>query len=425
MMSECLEFYQQQADDRLSKKPYLASLQTAARQELMRQGFPTRHVEDWKYTSVDSFLKHRFVTPHLPRSDDTEHVFEEPLTGQQWTISNGAMSRPSSSILPEGVVILPLLEALSAFPEKVTPYLNQILKSEHAFHALNTLMMQLGVFIYVPENVDVSEPIWIRHWQNEANQAVHLHHLVVLERGSVLNLIEDYSGDPSACYFTNTVTEVHLAEKAKLTHYKIQRESKKAFHVGHLAVSQAGSSQFDSHSVSLGGQWVRSDITIDFKAPHAQCLMNGLYLPGEGQHVDHHTLVVHGVGDCQSVQDYKGILSGRSRAVFNGRVMVAQDAQHTHAQQQNKNLLCSTHAEIDTKPQLEIFANDVVCTHGATVGQLDEEALFYLATRGIGREEASRYLMRAFITENCRLIELDAIAIWVGQLLNDQLGWVS
>ena len=150
--------------------------------------------------------------------------------------------------------------------------------------------------------------------------------------------------------------------------------------------------------------------------------MNGVYAPADGQHIDHHTLVTHAAPNCRSEQDYKGILSGHSRAVFNGRVIVAKDAQHTQAKQQNKNLLLSKSTEIDTKPQLEIFANDVVCTHGATVGQLDEDALFYLATRGIGRVEASRYLVQAFAVENLRLLANVELADWVGTLLNQQLG---
>ena len=195
-----------------------------------------------------------------------------------------------------------------------------------------------------------------------------------------------------------------LAASAKLTHYKIQRESKAAYHLGHLAVKQSAHSQFASHSLSLGGKLVRSDISMYLQEEHAHCLMNGIYAPSEGQHVDHHTTVNHLVPNCSSEQDYKGILTGRSRAVFNGKVIVAKDAQHTDAKQQNKNLLLSANAEIDTKPQLEIFADDVLCSHGATVGQLDEEALFYLATRGIGRLEASHYLIHAFAQDNLRLI---------------------
>ncbi len=174
--------------------------------------------------------------------------------------------------------------------------------------------------------------------------------------------------------------------------------------MGIYPLNNRAAAEFASHSLSLGGKLTRSDISIHLQEELAQCLMNGIYAPGEGQHVDHHTSVYHLVPNCQSEQDYKGILNGHSRAVFNGKVYVAKEAQHTDAKQQNKNLLLSAQAEIDTKPQLEIFADDVFCSHGATVGQLDEEALFYLATRGIGHLEATHYLLQAFANENLGLI---------------------
>ena len=213
-----------------------------------------------------------------------------------------------------------------------------------------------------------------------------------------------------------------LGEKAQCVHYKIQREGKLACHIGHVAVNQLAHSEFASHSFSFGGKLVRSDLSINLLQEYAQCLMNGIYIPNEGQHVDHHTIVNHLLPNCRSKQDYKGILNGHARAVFNGKVVVAKDAQHTDASQQNKNLLLSANAEIDTKPQLEIFADDVLCSHGATVGQLDEEALFYLATRGIDKIEASRYLVHAFTEENLRLIPKQKLAAWVGNLITQQLG---
>ena len=440
MMSDCVDFYQKQACAGISTVPWLARIQEQACQELERTGFPTRHHEDWKYTSVDAFLQHRFVFNSTQTTDHTINKLARPIPSIPLRIVNGAVipseAKQSSGLctdsslamtdscttLPSGVIIVPISEALECMPEKIKPYLGQILKQEHAFHALNTAMLHQGLFIYIPDNVSINEPLWLNHWQDKAEQAVNLRHIVVAGCGSRVTLIEDYAGLAETCYFTNTITEIHLAPKATVTHYKIQRESKLAYHVGHLAVQQAEHSQFDSHSICIGSQWMRSDITIKLDEPNARCLMNGLYLPGDGQHMDHHTLVNHAVPDCQSAQDYKGILKGKSRGVFNGRVVVAEGAQHTEAKQQNSNLLLSKNAEIDTKPQLEIFANDVICTHGATVGQLDEDALFYLATRGIAREEASRYLMSAFMNENMRLLANDKLAAWLSILLNEQLG---
>ncbi len=419
-MSEITDFYQQQALAGRSNIPWLSDLQKTALTDFERFGFPTRQHEEWKYTSVVSFLQQRFST--------TVSAVAMPMTARYQTdipvghlvgLINGEVcgAQELMAKLPEGVVVQSLAQALVDHPDKISPYLGCILQHEHGFHALNTAMLHQGLFIYLPAGVSLSEPLLLVHWQDVANQATHIRHLVVAEKGSSASIIEDYQGDASSCYLTNTVTEVFTATDAKLTHYKIQRESKQAYHVGHIAVKQAAGSQFDSHLFSVGGKLVRNDMTIYLQEPGAHCLMNGIYGPTDGQHMDQHTTVFHEVPDCSSEQDYKGILTGRSRGVFNGKVIVAKNAQHTRAKQQNKNLLLSATAEIDTKPQLDIYADDVVCTHGATVGQLDEDALFYLAARGIGRLEASQYLIQAFATENLRAIPLAGLATWMSTIL--------
>jgi Fe-S cluster assembly protein SufD len=423
MMSESVAFYQNQALGVVSSNPWLLDLQQQALKQFNQLGFPTRHDEDWKYTSVESFLQHRFVSPKaISITTSTINDLEISLERHQLLILDGILQATNS--LPMGIVVLPILDALAQMPERVKPYLGRILKSEHAFHALNIAMLRYGLFIYIPENVQVEKPIWITHWQTQANQAIHLRHLIVAEQGSQASIVEEYRGDTAQCYHTNCMTEVYLASHAQLTHYKIQRESRLAYHVGHLASKQASHSQLDCHLMSLGGQWVRNDLTLNLDEPNARCLMNGMYLPFDGQHMDQHTLVNHAAPHCQSAQDYKGIVNGHARAVFNGRIVVAKDAQQTEAKQQNKNLLLSMNAEVDTKPQLEIYADDVVCTHGATVGQLDDESLFYLATRGIGREEASRFLMQAFMTENLRAIANPALREWMSEIFNQQIGWL-
>lgn len=421
-MNEILDFYQQQASASLSTIPWLAQLQSKALADLQQRGFPGRHDEEWKYTRVDALLKQPFEAHHngvaaVPKASDL------PIA-QQIAIHNGLISgiEALAKTLPSGVLVLPLAAALSSHPELLKPYLGTILKQEHGFHFLNTAMIHCGVLVYLPAGVYVGEPIALNHIQDQNNQAVHLRHLIIAEAGSQATIIEDYQGLENSCYLTNTVTEVFMGTNAKLTHCKIQRESKEAYHLGHLSVKQSARSEFANHSLSLGGKCVRSDLSLYLQEEHAFCLMNGIYAPAEGQHVDHHTTVHHLVPNCRSEQDYKGILTGRSRAVFNGKVLVAKDAQHTDAQQQNKNLLLSANAEVDTKPQLEIYADDVLCSHGATVGQLDEEALFYLATRGIDRVEASHYLIHAFARDNLRLIPHPKLAEFMSHLLTQQLG---
>ena len=430
-MSELVEFYQQQASARFSNIPWLAHMQKNALADLTRLGFPTRHHEDWKYTTVDFFLQQQFsselnksglVDPPHAATKASKSIPVSPSISIALVNGNVVNSAELKESLPPGVVVQSLAQALVEHAEKIKPYLSCILEQQHGFHVLNTAMLHSGLFIYLPAGACLTAPLILSHWQDKANHAAYIRHLVIAETGSSASIIEDYQGDASTCYFTNTVTEVYVAAHAKVTHYKMQRESKLAYHIGHLAVKQAAGSQFDSHAFNFGGKLVRSDITIGLDEPDAQCLMNGIYAPTDGQHIDHHTLVTHAAPSCRSEQDYKGILSGHSRAVFNGRVIVAKDAQHTQAKQQNKNLLLSTNTEIDTKPQLEIFANDVVCTHGATVGQLDEEALFYLATRGIGRADANRYLVQAFAVENLRILANTELADWVSTLLNQQLG---
>ncbi|ARG98060.1 Fe-S cluster assembly protein SufD [Legionella micdadei] len=422
-MSDVIEFYQQQAKGYFSTIPWLAKLQEKGLAELQHFGFPTRHQEDWKYTLVDSLLSLRFTQQPSNQTTQVKTGIKLPLNIHV-LVQNGQVFNEAIPIsdLPPGVLIESLATALEQHPDKIKPYLGQALHHEHGFQALNTAMLRCGVIVYLPAGVCIEDPIILSHWQDQENQAVHSRFVIIAGEGSQATIVEDYSGVGAGNYFTNTVTEVFAAKDARLAHYKIQREAKSAYHIGHLSVKQAGGSQFESHALNLGGKLARSDISLHLQEEHARCLLNGIYVPTEGQHIDHHTAVHHQVPNCQSEQDYKGILMGRSRAVFNGKVIVAKDAQHTQAHQQNKNLLLSAQAEIDTKPQLEIFADDVICTHGATVGQLDEEALFYLATRGIGRREASSYLIHAFAADNLRLVSNRILADWMATLLNEQLG---
>ncbi len=421
-MSELLDFYQQQAVARLSTIPWLTHLQENALADFARLGFPTRHDEEWKYTKVDTLVQQRFSREETTDANTAGVLTDAPVNLNVALINGVAVgSTALAASLPAGAIIRPLFEALTMHAEKIKPYLGQILQHAHGFHALNTAMLHNGLFIYLPAGVCLEEPLLISHYQDRENQAVHIRHIVIAEAGSRVSLVEDYQGDADCSYFTNTVTEIYAAANATVNHYKVQRESKLAYHIGHLSAKQETGSQVNSHSFSFGGKLVRSDITIHLQQPRARCMMNGIYAPADGQHVDHHTVVTHEVPDCSSEQDYKGILTGHSRAVFNGKVIVAKGAQHTSAKQQNKNLLLSANAEVDTKPQLEIFADDVICTHGATVGQLDEDALFYMAARGIGRAEAASFLTQAFAAENLRTVANTPLSDWLGNLLNQQL----
>lgn len=426
-----IEGYQQEAYRMQSDVPWVRHLQQKGSAEFQRLGFPGRREEDWRYTSVDPFLKHAFSTV-VQTKESNDHALEVLGAGRQTDVPVGVKLACINGVvigldtlhatLPPGVLVMTLLDAMHQYPEHTQPYLDTILKTKHGFHAQNTAMLECGLFIYVPAHVCISEPILLVHWQTQAFAATYLRHLIVAETGAEVTLIEDYQGAPNIAYYTNTITELYVAPKAKINHYKMQRESHLAFHVGHLAVQLTEGASVESHVFSLGGRWSRSDVHCDLSAPQSSCTLNGLYVPGDQQHMDHHTWVYHDAPDCISVQDYKGILTGKSRAVFNGQVHVAPFAQKTVAKQQNKNLLLSKQAEIDTKPQLDIAADDVLCTHGATVGQLDEEALFYFATRGITERDATQYLIQAFAIDNLKAMGHDALTAWMIGLLYHHLG---
>ena len=422
-MSEELTFYQKQASYRRSSLPWVAALQSRALSDFARLGLPTRYDEEWKYTSVESLRKQSFSVQPLEVLSTKVSDMDLPIQKQLY-ICNGELLNHEAFDKERalGVLVLPLADALNRHPELVQPHLTKILPQEHAFQALNTAMLQQGVFIYVPQGVVLEEPLAIIHVQNQNQHAVYLRHLVIAEADSSIAIVEDYTGMDATSSLTNTATEIFLGQRAQVIHYKIQRESKQTIHLGHTAVRQMAYSQFASHVFNLGGALVRSDVSIDLQEAHAFCLMNGVYIPAEGQHVDQHTRVRHLVPHCASDQNYKGVLLGRSQAVFNGKVIVVHEAQHSDAKQQNKNLLLSPQAEINTKPQLEIFADDVSCSHGATVGQLDEDAVFYLASRGIERLDAMHYLIYAFVEENLALIPCHRLADWLRQQVTQQLG---
>jgi Fe-S cluster assembly protein SufD len=428
-MNDVLSFYQEQAKHLRSAHPELANLQAQALERFVKTGFPTRRDESWKYSAPDLFLKERFYVDvkgkHAKANDRLssadKSAFEASFWGQKLSIENGEIGGLVDLTLPSGMFIGSFAQALEQKQGLLEPYLGRLGKNEHGFHALNTAMLQTNLLIYVPKDQHLVTPLTLAHWQNQENQAVFSRYVVILEKGASLTLIEDYAGLAACAYMTSSLTDLFLAEGAELTHIVVQRESRAAFHVSHAFGHLEASSKLNSHVMHLGGKWVRSDKSFYLQGKRATCLLNGLYGLANQQHLDQHTLVRHEVSDCESTQDYKGVVTGPARAVFNGAVVVEKDAQRTRAQQQNKNLLLSKDAEVDTKPQLEIFANDVVCSHGATVGQLSEEALFYFLSRGIAREEAIRFLVDAFTATNLAMIEDVDLRTWLADLLHAHL----
>ena len=342
-----------------------------ARQRFGDLGFPTTHDEDWRFTSVAPIARTQF----------------EPC---------GAGPRPAaaSQAAPPGVEISKLSEAP---PELIEAHLARYASYQtNAFVALNTANFQDGLLIRIPKGAVIEEPIELII-QSSANGHPTVSHpriLILAGADSQATIIESYTGNGGA-YFTNPVTEIVAGDHAVIDHYKLQTEGARAFHVSTLQVQVGRDTNFRSHSLSFGGALVRNDVNAVL-SEGCECTLNGLYLAAGEQHIDNHTSIDHAKPHAASHELYKGILEGHSRAVFNGKILVRKDAQKTDAKQTNKNLVLSEDAVIDTKPELQILADDVRCTHGATIGQLDPEAIFYLQSRGIGLADARNLLIFAF-----------------------------
>ena len=309
--------------------------------------------------------------------------------------------------MPGDVTVASLAGVLQGRSSVVEPYLGKFASHKtHSFVALNTAFIRDGAVVIIPEGAVVEEPIHLLFFSTTAGEPTvsHPRVLIVAGRNSRATVIESYLGPAGHIYFTNAVTEVVLAENARLDHYKVQHESDEAFHIATMQVRLERDSNFSSHAITLGAALGRNEVNAYLNATGCECTLNGLYLAAGQQVVDNHTRIDHAQPHCASHELYKGILDDEARGVFNGKIYVHQDAQKTDAKQTNKTLLLSQDAVINTKPQLEIFADDVKCTHGATIGQLDDESLFYLRSRGIGVEEARAILTFAFANDIIRRI---------------------
>ncbi len=381
-------------------------------------GFPTRRDEEWRFTNVAPILE----IPFRPAGREASQLTPSQLVPFTYDGLNGAhlvfvnghyaphLSRTNG--LPEGVTVSSLADAMDTHTALVQEHLAQSAKFDaQAFVALGTAALDDGAFVHIPRGVVLEQPLHLLFVSSPTDGPTlsHPRTLIVAEDNSQCTLVESYAGPAEAVYFTNAVTEVAVGENAVVDHYKVQRESLAAFHVATMQVTLARAANFSSHSIGLGGRLVRNDANAYLGAEGIECTLNGLYRAGGRQLVDNHTAIDHAYPHCNSHEVYKGILDGRARGVFNGKIYVRPDAQKTDAKQTNQTLLLSPDAQIDTKPQLEIFADDVKCTHGATIGQLSGEALFYLRARGIPEVEARSLLVYAFAADIVRRIKVDAV----------------
>jgi Fe-S cluster assembly protein SufD len=404
---------------------WLQSLRAQGMAKFESLGFPTTKNEDWHFTSVAPIADQCFraamtskagvssegsTAGIVARADLRRFSFGQPAW-HTLVFVNGEFSEDLSSYagLSDKVRVGSLANAIRSGTGRPERHLGKIAAFEsHAFTALNTAFIRDGAFIELQADAVVEQPIHLLFVSEGEGEAVsHPRNLIVAAQNSRASIIESYICVRDSRYFTNAVTEISLGEGARIDHYKIQRESEKSFHVGTTQIRQARDSQLHSFSFAVGGSLARTNIYTSLDGDAATCTLNGLYLTDGKQHIDNQTSIEHIAPNCPSHELYKGVLDGHSHGVFNGKVYVHPEAQKTDGKQSNNNLLLSPTARIDTKPQLEIFADDVKCTHGATVGRLDEMAMFYLNSRGIGTETARTLLTYAFAADVLETIELE------------------
>jgi Fe-S cluster assembly protein SufD len=390
------------------------SLRLSAITRFETLGFPTTRNEDWHFTSVAPIVDGRFA-PLTKATGEVSAAQIAPYTiAPRWhtlVFVNGRFNAKLSggNALPAGVRVLPLARAYEELPAVVEQYLGNIAAFDaHTFTALNTAFINDGAVVHVAANAEIAEPIHLLFVSDAATAqgSAQPRNLIVLDRNSKATVIESYAGVGEGKYFTNTVTEASIGDGATLTHLKLQRESAQAYHVGTFDVRQARDSHLFSFSFATGALLSRSNIYTELRGAGCGATLNGLYLGDGDQHIDHQTRIEHVEPNCYSRELYKGILDGAAHGVFNGKVYVHPEAQKTDGKQTNNTLLLSEKAQIDTKPQLEIFADDVKCTHGATVGRLDETSLFYMKSRGINARTARELLTYAFAADVLETIEL-------------------
>lgn len=408
-----------------ARVPWLVSARRNALERFAQNGFPGARDEQWKYTSVAAIEKSAFLaaSPQSGHDQAAAALVEQfSLTGSALLVFVNGRYRPALSApgrLPAGATLKSLAAALESSPEALEPYLANT-DDQTLFGALNTAFMADGAYLHLSRATVVEQPIQLLFIATEAGAAgamISPRNLIVAEDGAQATVIEHYAGSDGAAYLTNAVTQIFAGANAAIEHYKLQQEALQAFHIAGIHARQGRDSRLSSHAVSLGALLARNDLTTTFAATGCAATFDGLYLAGGRQHVDHHTRIDHAQPNGTSRETYRGVLDGHSRAVFNGQIVVRPGAQKTDARQANHNLLLSRDAEIDTKPQLEIYADDVKCTHGATVGQLDDNQLFYLRARGIEETMARSLLVHAFANDLVERIRVASLRTRLEQIL--------
>ena len=406
--------------------PWLRKLRADAFARFCETGFPTTHDEDWRFTNVSAIARTPFElapeeVPALSKAELEAFTFQG--RGAQLLFVNGRFVSELSEI-PQGLNISSLREQLANNVESLRAHFGRYLNVERdPFCALNSAFAEDGAYLHVSRGKVIEEPIHLVFVSTNLSRPTmsHPRNLLVFEDESEASVVEEYISVGSGAVFSNSATELIAGENSTISHYMIEREHRDAFNVSTLRIQQGRSANVASHSLLLGGGLVRNNVHPVLAGEGGECLINGLFVGHGREHLDNYMHVEHASPHCSSRQFYNGILDGHAHGVFHGRIIVHKDAQKTDAKQTNRNLLLSDDAQIDTKPQLEIYADDVKCTHGATIGQIEENALFYLQSRGIDEPSARRLLLLAFASECVERMKPGAARTRVEHLIHEYL----
>lgn len=400
-----------------AEEDFVANLRKDALTIFSEKGLPTEKMESWRHYAFDQQVQSTYnfqltPDPYMPIEDYFKCKLDHIGT-MAFAIINGWYSYQYSplTIFPNGLIVGSLMAALKQFPDRVMAHLaKQDLQKTDPLISLNQALFTDGLFIYVPDNIHIEQPIqMVNLAAAKDNLLIQSRNLIVLGENASLSIIHCNESVQVGKFFTNNVTEISLAENAKLNYYKMENENPDSLLVDHIFVDEKSSACFSSHAITFNAGYVRNIITVNLNEPQAEAKLYGLYLVDKKQFVDNQVSVNHYATDCTSKQLYKGVVDEEATANFNGHILVAQDAQRTAAFQTNRNITLTDEARVLTKPFLEIYADDVQCSHGATVGQVNDEALFYLRSRGISERNARVLLLYAFANEVVDFIEIEIL----------------
>ena len=406
---------------------HIKNLRESAIDNFSKLGFPTLRDEDWRFTNLAPISKSKFKISENGSGDispgDVEKFLFKKLDSYNLVFVNGKYRSDLSKLenIQDKVLISSLSEAASKNGDIVSKYFGKFLNIDtEAFNALNTAFFQDGVFVYAPKSTVLDKPIHAIYISNSEEQNVlNPRNLIIIEDNCELKIIEHYVSLLDSVYLSNVISEIYIGENSTLEHYMLEFESKNSFNISTLRAEQKRNSNLNSHSVLLGGAIVRNNVHPVLSGEGCNSLINGLYMSRGNQHMDNFMKVEHVSAHCDSRQFYNGVLDDRSKGVFHGRIIVHEGAEKTDAKQTNRNLLLSDTAQIDTKPQLEIYNDDVKCTHGATIGQMDENAIFYLQSRGIPKKEAQAIMLKGFTGESFSNMSIEPVRTYLEKVASD------